>query len=171
MMTSVSSLTSKLHPSLLRTSLIKSSEASIPIKLLIQSGRNGIVFISFLVGYTSIIPFDTLPQPRSSTSSHALSSALKAFSGSSPFSYLEDASVLRPFLIAVLRTLTPLKVADSNRMVFVVSRTSEFSPPITPAMAQTFSSSAITSISPSSMCSFPSRVTVFSPSLAVLTII
>ena len=44
------------------------------------------------VGYTSINPLLTLPHPNISTSSQALSSALSAFSGSSPFSYLEEAS-------------------------------------------------------------------------------
>ena len=139
------------------------------MKLLIQSGLNSIFFTGRFVGYTSISPLLTLPQPRSSTSSQARSRALKAFSGSSPFSYLEEASVRSPFLMAVFLTLTALKVADSKRMLVVVSRTSEFSPPITPAMAQTFSSSAITSVSLSRICSLPSRVTVFSPSCAVLT--
>ena len=89
---------------------------------------------------------------------------------SSSFSYLAEASVLIPSAFAVLLTETPLNIADSKTMVVVSSIIPEYSPPITPATATGLFSSAITSISGFKALSTPSRVVIFSPSSAFLTI-
>ena len=94
-----------------------------------------------------------------------------ASSGLSPFSNLVDASVRDLSRDAVRRMLGAWKVADSNRIVCVSSVTSEPAPPITPASASGFFSSAITSMSVVSSRSSPSSVTSLSPSLARLTMI
>ncbi len=75
-----------------------------------------------------------------------------------------------PVCISVRRMLGPLKVAASSTRSVVCSSTSASTLPNTPAMTRGRSTSAMTSISPSSVRSTPSRVTIFSPSAARRTI-
>ena len=56
------------------------------------------------------------------------------------------ASVLRPSLVDVFLMLTPSKVADSSKRVFVSSAMEESNPPITPAIATGLSFEQIMSI-------------------------
>ena len=142
----VTTLPSTLHSSLRRISVIYSGERSTPRKRLIRSGLSVRVAGSVLVGYTSMTPSTTSPAPRSSTSSHARSSPPRQFSGSRPFSKREEDSVLMPFFFAVTRTEGPEKQALSNTTVAVLSVISLFAPPITPARAQAFLPSAMTSM-------------------------
>ena len=69
--------------------------------------------------------------------------AKRVISGSTPLSYLKEASVFNPCLLAVLRTETGLNHADSRNTAFVFSETPEVSPPKTPAMQSGFSASHI----------------------------
>ena len=101
----------------------------------------------------------------------ALFIALKAFSEDNPFSNLEELSVLSPTFLAVFLMLPPLNTADSNTTVDVSFSISEFNPPITPAIATAFSSSAITKSLLSSFLSCSSNVVIFSPSFALLIVI
>ena len=119
----------------------------------------------------STFPPTIFPAPMSSMSLQTLSAAASQRLGSMPFSYLPDASVLRTSLLEVVLTLLASKFAHSITIVFVLSSISELRPPITPATATGFSASLIMSILSSRVLSVPSRVTNFSPSLAVSTII
>jgi len=65
----------------------------------------------------------------------------------------------------------PLNVADSMIISVVSSVISEFAPPITPAIATGFLWSAMRSISSVNFLSLPSRVVIFSPFFASLTMI
>ena len=94
-----------------------------------------------------------------------------AMRGSRPFSKRPELSVRRPSFLAVMRTELPLKLADSKMMVLVSSLMPEYSPPMTPATAEGFSVSQITSMSGESLCSVPSRVVMLSPSRALRTTI
>ena len=58
--------------------------------------------------------------------------ATAASSGWSPFSKRTDASLRRPRLVLVARTLTGSKFADSRRITVVASVTSAASPPMRP---------------------------------------
>ena len=78
---------------------------------------------------------DTLPQSSSSTRWSALRIAISVVYSSTPFSYFAEASVRFPSALEVLRMLSRMNFADSNTTPFVVSRISEFSPPMTPASA------------------------------------
>ncbi len=111
------------------------------------------------------------PAPNSSIKLHALFIAISTRFGSMSFSNLEDASVLNPSFLEVSLIEVPSKFAHSNIMVFVSFLISEFSPPITPATATGFLSSAITSIDEFKVLSSPSKVLNFSLSSAFLTII
>ena len=117
------------------------------------------------------MPSTAFPASINSTSSIALFIALKAFSEDKPFSNLEEASVLNPTFFAVFLTLPPLNTADSNTTVFVSPYISEFNPPITPAIATAFFSSAITKSFSSNSLSCSSNVVIFSPFSALLTVI
>ena len=143
----------------------------VPRNALILSALSLITCCFFGLGYTSIIPSTTSPAPSISTSSHALSTAGIVVSTSSPFSNLDDASVLMPRAREVTRTLAPLKFALSKTTVFVSSVISLFAPPITPARATAFFSSAITSIPLFKVWSISSSDLKLSFSLASLTMI
>ena len=69
----------------------------------------------------------------------------------------------------LLRMLSRANFADSNITSVVVSRISEFKPPMMPANATGFLPSQITKLLGFKVNSFSSRVTIFSPSLARLT--
>ena len=102
-----------------------------------------------------------------------------------PFSYLPDASVLRPNFLEVALMLSALNAAPSNNTAVVFSVIPESNPPITPAIATGFWPSVITSISLSKemrsaaslfislskVLSTSSKVVNFSPSTAFLTTI
>ena len=75
-----------------------------------------------------------------------------------------------PSFFAVILVVGPLKQALSKTMVFVSSIMPLNSPPITPATATGLFLSAMTSISSVRSRSTPSRVVIFSPFFAVLTI-
>ena len=94
-----------------------------------------------------------------------------AFSGSSPFSNLPDASVLKPNFLVAFLILVPSNVAASKSIVVTSSVIFEFSPPIIPARPMALSASHIISIDESSVLSCSSSVSNFSPSSALLTII
>ena len=158
-------------PSLVNISIISSLDIFIPSKAFTFSGSNGITFCSSFSGYTSIFSSTALPAPICSASSTALFIALKAISGDKPFSKRLELSVLKPNFLAVKRTLPLLNVAASNTTVFVSSVIPEFAPPITPATATGFSSSAITRLSVFKVLSISSNVVIFSFSFALLTII
>ena len=55
-----------------------------------------------------------------------------------PFSYLPDASVLRPNFLEVALMLSALNAAPSNNTAVVFSVIPESNPPITPAIATGF---------------------------------
>ena len=135
------------------------------------AGSNGSLFLVTGSGYTSTAPPTTSPASSSSISWHALLIASIAFSGSSPFSNLPDASVLKPIFLVVFLMLVPSNVAASKSIVWTSSVIIEFSPPMIPAIATGFSPSQIRSVCASRVLSCPSSVTNFSPSVAVLTTI
>ncbi len=121
------------------------------------------VLISMVVsekgsGYSSITPLTHLPPQISAMSCVARFNALMVPLGSTPRSKRWEASVFRPVFLDVFRMQTGSKYALSRRIFLVVSSTSEFRPPITPAMATGFFPSQIISISESRRRSFPSRV-------------
>ena len=147
-----------------------SADTSIPMKLFTHSGSNGRVTGVLSLWSQSTTPPTISPASSSSTSCSALLSERRQPVASSSFSYLAEASVLIPSAFAVLLTETPLNIADSKTMVVVSSIIPEYSPPITPATATGLFSSAITSISGFKALSTPSRVVIFSPSSAFLTI-
>ena len=155
----------------LKYSIISSMEIFVPRRALILSVSNGRDTGCFGFGYTSTAPPITSPAPSSSISWHARSIAAMAFSGSSPFSNLLEASVLSPILLEERRILVPLKQAASNNNVLISSVTMEFSPPMIPASPTSFSPSQIMSTSLSRFLSSPSRVVNLSPSLALRTMI
>jgi len=122
-------------------------------------------------GYSSMTPLTHLPPPISVMSCVARFNAVMVPLGSTPRSKRWDASVFRPVFFEVFRMQTGLKYALSRRIFVVVSSISEFSPPMTPAIATGFSPSQIISISGSRRRSFPSRVIKVSFSWAVRTTI
>ena len=75
--------------------------------------------------------------------------------------------MVKPNSRDVFLILEGLKCALSSKMFFVLLDTSEFSPPITPAIATSFSASQIISVPAGSFLTFESRV-VNSDSLLVL---
>ena len=77
----------------------------------------------------------------------------------------------RPSFLAVVRTDGPLKQADSKTIMLVSSMMPLYSPPMTPATAEGFFASAMTSISGERTRSTPSRVMIVSPGLALRTTI
>jgi len=129
-----------------RIDIILSSGIFVPRKWLILSGSNFTVASVFSLTRASIIPSTTSPAPSISASSHALSMATRVISLSSPFSKRPELSVLIPSAREVIRTELPIKFADSKTTTDVVSLISLLAPPITPARATGFFSSAITSI-------------------------
>ena len=80
-----------------------------------------------------------------------------------PFSNLAELSDRKPNFFAVWRTDVPSKTADSKITFLVPAVISDSNPPITPAIAKTFFSSAITSIESSNSRNTPSKVTNSSP--------
>ena len=121
------------------------------------------VLISMVVsekgsGYSSMTPLIHLPPPSSVMSCVARFNAVMVPLGSTPRSKRWEASVFRPVFLDVFRMQTGSKYALSRRIFVVVSSTSEFRPPMTPAMATGFFPSQIISISGSRRRSFPSRV-------------
>ena len=150
---------------------ISSLGRSIPRTWLILSTRTSMTLAFTGFGYTSTLPSQTLPAPISSMSLQTLSAAASVRFGSMPFSNLAEASVLRPSLLAVVLMLSPLKLADSTMIVCVSSSISEFSPPMTPAIAMLLSASLIMSMSSSIFLSVSSRVVKTSPGAALSTMI
>ena len=142
----------------------------VPSKELILSGSNLTLLSTIGFGYISTIPPTTSPAPSSSTKAQALFMADKALFGSSPFSNLDDESVLKPNFLAESLILVPSKVALSKIIVLTLSVIFEFSPPIIPAIAKGLLASFIMSILLSNFLSCPSRVSKISPSFALSTI-
>jgi len=114
-------------------------------------------------------PARLAPGLTSRMSSIALNIAVSARFGSSCFSNLWTASVLRPRAVDVRRTLAPLKFADSMIMSVVSFLIPEPSPPMMPAIAIGVSWSAIMSISSVNLYVFSSIALIFSPLFAVRT--
>ena len=135
------------------------------------AGSNGSLFLVTGSGYTSTTPPTTSPASSSSISWHALLIASIAFSGSSPFSNLPEASVLKPIFLVVFLMLVPSNVAASKSIVWTSSVIIEFSPPMIPAIPMDFLPSQIISTDSSISLSCPSRVVNFSPFSAVRTTI
>ena len=151
--------------------IISSFGMSVPSIALIFSHSKGTLTGSLFFGYTSTTPPTASPAPNSSMSSQARFIARIAEFGSRPLSNFWDASVWLPSLFDVRRMLVPSKLAASKSTVFTLSVIMEFSPPMMPAMPTDFSASQIISMRSSSSCSWPSRVTNFSPCSALRTII
>ena len=157
--------------SLVKYSSISLLETSVPRSALYLAGSKAILFLATGAGYTSTTPPTTSPAPSCSIKSHALFMASSASSGSSPFSNLPAASVLKPIFLADFLMLVPSNVAASKSIILTSSVIIEFSPPMIPAKPTALSPSHIRSASESSILSCPSSVTNFSPSSALLTII
>ena len=119
--------------------------------------------------FTSKWVRETLPQPSSSIRCNARFIPSTVEYSSTPFSYLALASVAFPSARAVFLTLSRANFADSNITASVVSRISEFKPPMTPASATGFTPSQITRLFSFIVYSCSSRVTIFSFSFALLT--
>ena len=162
---------SSSKPSASRMRRISASDTSVPSRPLTFSGSSFTVFGTMGSGSTSMVPRITSPQPSSSTSSHARSTAATVFIGSSPFSKRPEASVRMPSAAAVRRTLVPLKFAPSKTTMAVSPTISELAPPMTPATATGFCSSQMQSIFGVSLRAVPSSVSMVSPSRAVRTMI
>ncbi len=112
------------------------------------------------------MPGATVPSQSSAKSRQAKSRPPGTSAGSSPFSKRLLASLRMPVCISVRRMLGPLKLAASRTTSVVVSSTSASTEPNTPAITRGFSTSAITSIWPSSVRSTSSSVTILSPLFA-----
>ena len=112
---------------------------------------------------------ETLPTPSSSTRCRARFMAISVAYSSTPLEYLWLASEDWPRARELLRMLSRANFADSNITSVVVSRISEFKPPIIPANATGFFPSQITRLFGFKVNSFSSKVTIFSPSFARLT--
>ncbi len=91
-------------------------------------------------------------------------------SGAKPFSKRPEASLRSPSVQEVRWMLGPLQLATSIRTLVVSACTSERSPPMIPAIEVGPSASSITTISPSSVRTWPSSVVTCSPSRARLTV-
>ena len=89
--------------------------------------------------------------------------------GSKLFSYLADASVRNPNLVAVLLIDAALKQALSKKTLVVSFKISLSSPPITPAIPKYLFPFLIINISLVSFLVSPSKVVYVSPSFAVPT--
>ena len=88
-----------------------------------------------------------------------------------PLSFLYEESVEIPNLLPVFLIFSGVKYATSKNIFFVSEVISVPIPPIIPAIAIAFSSSAITNSPLVNSLSTPSRVVIFSPILASLTTI
>ena len=155
----------------MKYSSISASDTSVPRSALYLAGSKAILFLDTGLGYTSTTPPTTSPAPSCSIRSHALFIASSASSGSSPFSNLPAASVLKPIFLDDFLMLVPSNVAASKSIVLTSSVIIEFSPPMIPANPTALSPSHIRSASESRVLSCPSSVTNFSPSAAFLTTI
>ena len=152
--------------------IISSVGTSIPSTSLIFLTDTFISLGSVLLPiFTSTCVDETLPQLSSSIRCSALFIASTVEYSSTPFEYFADASVLLPRALAVFLILSRANFADSNITAFVVSLISEFNPPITPASATGFTPSQMTRLFSLSSYSSSSSVTIFSLSLALLTLI
>jgi len=116
-----------------------------------------------LPGYVSMKPLQTRPPDRSAMSCAARSRARTTPSGSIPLSNRNAASVPMPRNLAPRRIVDGLKYALSSSTVSVSSLTSEFSPPMIPAMATGLRPSQIISVSAFRVRVLPSRETKGSP--------
>ena len=112
---------------------------------------------------------DTLPQPSSSIRCSALLLAITVAYSSTPLAYLWEESEDCPSALELLRILSLANFADSKMTASVVSRISEFKPPMIPASATGFTPSQMTRLFSFNSNSFSSKVTIFSLSWARLT--
>ena len=119
--------------------------------------------------FTFLCVLEILPAPNSSTRCRTRFIAISVAYSSTPLEYLWLASEDCPNARELLRMLSRANFADSNITSVVVSRISEFKPPMIPANATGFLPSQITKLLGFKVNSFSSRVTIFSPSLARLT--
>ena len=119
--------------------------------------------------FTFLWVLETFPAPSSSTRCRARFIAISVAYSSTPFAYLWLASEDCPKARELLRMLSRANLAASNITSVVVSRISEFKPPMIPASATGFLPSQITRLFVFKVNSFSSRVTIFSPSVARLT--
>ena len=119
-----------------KISKMSSLDALIPHNFLIDSKFTSHLwkFPSFLLGLTSIISEPISPPDKSNIREAAFNKAGITISGSTPLSYLKEASVFNPCLLAVFLILTGLNKALSIKTCFVFSFTPESIPPKTPAM-------------------------------------
>ena len=118
--------------------------------------------------FTFLWVLETFPAPSSSTRCRARFIAISVAYSSTPFAYLWLASEDCPNARELLRMLSRANLAASNITSVVVSRISEFKPPMIPASATGFLPSQITRLFVFKVNSFSSRVTIFSPSVARL---
>ena len=96
--------------------------------------------------FTSTCNLETLPQFNSWVRCKALFIAITVAYSSTPLAYLALESEDLPTLLEVRRILSRANFADSKSTAFVVSRISEFSPPITPARPTAFTLSQISKL-------------------------
>ena len=132
--------------------------------------RFTLTFISFgskeLPVDTSTCVELTLPHPSSSIKCSARFIAITVVYSYTPFAYMALESEDCPNARELFLILSLANFAASNMTSLVVSRISEFRPPIIPARATGFLPSQMTRFEESRENSFSSSVVIFSPSLA-----
>ncbi len=131
-------------------------------------------FREIFLGLSSRSPIKVIAvsfPPRSSYIFIAVFNACSRFILVNPCWNLFVASEYRPCLLEVLLLKVGSKIAASSKMVVVESLISESFPPITPAIPNGNSGSAINKSEGSKSLVFPSSVVILSPFFAVLTII
>ena len=106
------------------------------------------------------------PPARSEISCAARRLAQSQMPTSAPRSKRYDESLRNPSSLLVRRMFVGLKYALSIKTSCVRSLISVFCPPMMPASAMPFTSSAMSNISPVSVRAWPSSVVNFSPSTA-----
>ena len=121
--------------------------------------------------FTFLWVLEILPTPSSSTRCRTRFIAISVVYSSTPLEYRWLASDPCPNARELLRMLSRANLAASNITSVVVSRISEFKPPMIPASATGFLPSQITRLFGFKVNSFSSSVTIFSPSAARLTLI
>ena len=150
--------------------MISSFDIFVPNTSFISLYDISITFSSFFVTSYFTIPVSISASAYFSSNVQALSIAIYVLAGSSPFSNLLLASLLK-ILFDVFLTFTESNIADSIITFLVVSSTSVSNPPITPAKPIVFVPSVITISSFDNVLSVLSSVVNFSPFSAILTTI
>ena len=130
-------------PSVRKERPISGASTAVPRKVATRCPRRGITVCVSGCGQTSRTPRLTCPPASWASKAAARFRARTVPCGSTPRSKRYEASLRRPSLRAVRRTVSGTKYALSSRTSVVCSRTSEFAPPMTPAIATARSRSQI----------------------------